>query len=139
MSVAADALGRTLYEAAEDLDGPILVLGTEEFQYTPLRAALRLRELRQYGDVLYASTTRSPILTLPRPGYAVQSSIAFRPHDGVATEATRFAYNIAGPEQFGAIVVFTDSTADPMELNGPEGLVRAVGSLTQHLMLAQFD
>jgi len=52
--------------------GPVLVLGTEELMWLPLRLAGLLR-----GEVSYQSTTRSPVLPADLPGYAVRRALRF--------------------------------------------------------------
>lgn len=52
--------------------GPVLVLGTEELMWLPLRLAALLP-----GDVAYQSTTRSPVLPADLPGYAVRRALRF--------------------------------------------------------------
>ena len=52
--------------------GPVLVLGTEELMWVPLRLAALLP-----GVVAYQSTTRSPVLPADLPGYAVRRALRF--------------------------------------------------------------
>ncbi len=52
--------------------GPVLVLGTEELMWLPLRLAAALP-----GEVVYQSTTRSPVLAADLPGYAVRRAVRF--------------------------------------------------------------
>ncbi len=52
--------------------GPVLVLGTEELMWLPLRLAGLLP-----GEVSYQSTTRSPVLPADLPGYAVRRALQF--------------------------------------------------------------
>ena len=52
--------------------GPVLVLGTEELMWLPLRLAALLP-----GEVAYHSTTRSPVLPADLPGYAVRRALLF--------------------------------------------------------------
>jgi len=52
--------------------GPVLVLGTEELMWAPLRLAAVLP-----GDVRYQSTTRSPVLPADLAGYAVRRALRF--------------------------------------------------------------
>lgn len=52
--------------------GPVLVLGTEELMWLPLRLADALP-----GPVAYHSTTRSPVLAADLPGYAVRRVLLF--------------------------------------------------------------
>lgn len=52
--------------------GPVLVLGTEELMWLPLRLAAALP-----GPVVTHSTTRSPVLVADLPGYAVRRVLHF--------------------------------------------------------------
>ncbi len=74
--LAADALEEPLAAltapvAARLSGGPVLVLGTEELMWLPLRLAAALP-----GSV-YQSTTRSPVLAADLPGYAVRRVVHF--------------------------------------------------------------
>ncbi len=57
----------------------VLVLGTEELMYAPLRLAAALAEVGAPDglSVTYQSTTRSPVAPLDREGYAVRCALAF--------------------------------------------------------------
>ena len=75
--LAADALGPPLAaltaRVARHLSGgPVLVLGTEELMWLPLRLAADLP-----GQVVAHSTTRSPVLAADLPGYAVRRALTF--------------------------------------------------------------
>ncbi|MBB0228738.1 phosphoribosyltransferase family protein, partial [Streptomyces calidiresistens] len=62
----------------------VLVLGTEEFMYVPLRIAGALEEAFPSGEgpeVLFSTTTRSPVLPIDDPGYAIRSRLVFPAHD----------------------------------------------------------
>jgi hypothetical protein len=61
---------------AREADRPLTVIGTGEYAYTPFRIALALEE--EGYDVLYQSTTRSPILV----GDAIASRREFIDHHG---------------------------------------------------------
>lgn len=80
----------------------ILVLGTGEHLYAPYRLAL---ELEQHGrDVMFQSTTRSPIL----PGPSIESKLAFPdPLDGVTPS---YLYNVSR-ERYDHIVVCYETAA----------------------------
>ena len=54
--------------------GPVLVLGTEELMWLPLRLADGLAPSR---PVLFQSTTRSPVLPADLAGYAVRRRLLF--------------------------------------------------------------
>jgi Phosphoribosyl transferase/TRSP domain C terminus to PRTase_2 len=91
-----------------------LVLGTEELMYTPMRLAAALAE-RTGGDVLYQSTTRSPVYPLDVPGYAIRSALTFPAPDDPAR--TSSVYNVR-PGRYDDIVVVADSGADAASPSG---------------------
>lgn len=94
--------------------GPVLVLGTEEMMYAPIRLAHAL-DLAG-GTVLVQSTTRSPVLPLDRDGYAVRRRLVFPSPDDPSRDS--FLYNVVPPTSSGAdrysdiIVVTEDQGAD---------------------------
>ncbi|MFF5263304.1 phosphoribosyltransferase [Actinomadura viridis] len=96
----------------------ILVLGFEELMYAPLRLAGALADLLPDGvDVRYSTTTRSPVLAVDDPGYAIRTRLAFPAHDDPADgPGERYAYNVdpgADPSRaFDAIVLVVDDAAD---------------------------
>jgi len=89
----------------------ILVLGSEELMYAPLRIGTELaRQFDGEAVIRYSSTTRSPVLAVNDPGYAIRNRLSFISQDGVP--APRFAYNIAGhapQERFTDIVAVIDT------------------------------
>ena len=94
----ADALAGTLRGRR------VLVLGTEELMYAPLLVALELAGRPGGPEVLFSTTTRSPVLALDVPDYPIRSALCFPAHDG---SGPRFAYNVAGG--FDEIVVVVDT------------------------------
>jgi hypothetical protein len=113
----------------------VLVLGFEELMYAPLRLA---RELQQAvdADVRYSTTTRSPVLAVDDPGYAIRSRIVFPAHDNPADgPGERYAYNVAGAG-FDAVVAVVDSIADTPELHAPNGLLDRLAAHTPNVLLA---
>ena len=82
-------------------DGRVLVLGCEELMYTPMLLAAELTGY--HGHVRFSSTTRSPVLPVDEPGYAIRSRIQYAAHDGTGG-GPRFAYNVAGAG-FDAVVL----------------------------------
>ncbi|MEU4212713.1 phosphoribosyltransferase [Streptomyces sp. NPDC026206] len=106
----------------------VLVLGNEELMYAPLRLAQALEPA--LADVRFSTTTRSPVLAVDDPGYAIRSRLTFSTHEG-----ERYAYNVAGG-RFDAVVVVVDSTVDTPELHAPGGLLDVLGPHTGHLLLA---
>lgn len=112
----------------------VLVLGFEELMYAPLRLGLALEE--GGADVRYSTTTRSPVLAVDDPGYAIRTRLVFpahdRPDDG---PGTRFAYNVAGGG-FDAVVAVVDSAGDTPELHAPDGLLAQLAAHTPRVLLA---
>ncbi|KAB7849169.1 phosphoribosyltransferase [Streptomyces mobaraensis] len=142
----------------------VLVLGTEELMYAPLRLAGALEERLAGTEVLFSTTTRSPVVAVDDPGYAIRTRIVFPAHDvpaapvapdgsavpgaspagaspvapvGGSTDgpADRYAYNVAGAG-FDAVVVVTDSTGDTPALHAPGGLLDRLAAHTRKVLLA---
>ncbi|MEU5161436.1 phosphoribosyltransferase [Streptomyces sp. NPDC020875] len=130
----AGAVAAALPGAVRDT-GRILVLGFEELMYAPLRLAAGLE--RAIGaEVRYSTTTRSPVLAVDDPGYAIRTRITFPAHDDPADgPGDRYAYNVAGAG-FDAVVAVVDSTADTPALHAPGGLLAALAQHTPHVLLA---
>lgn len=104
-----DAIRRT----AQGLDlgpGRVLVLGVEELMAAPVLLA---RALQDRGvDVHVQSTTRSPVLALDEPGYAVRRRLAFASPDDAGRGS--FLCNVAVPddaEPWSEIVLVTEDPA----------------------------
>ncbi|MGP3971189.1 phosphoribosyltransferase [Streptomyces sp. 6N223] len=113
----------------------VLVLGTEELMYAPLRLAAALDDAHP-AEVYFSTTTRSPVLAVDDPGYAIRTRLTFPAHDAPADgPGPRFAYNIAGRE-WDAIVAVTDSTGDTPQLHAPGGLLDTLAAHAPHLLLA---
>jgi len=113
----------------------VLVLGFEELMYAPLRLA---RELEQVvpAEVRFSTTTRSPVLALDDPGYAIRTRLVFPAHDDPADgPGERYAYNVAGGD-FDAVVAVVDSVADTPALHAPDGLLARLAAHTPHVLLA---
>lgn len=120
----------------------ILVLGFEELMYAPLRLAGALAD-RLGGDrVRFSTTTRSPVLAVDDPGYAIRTRLAFPAHDDPADRSTeRYAYNVApgsDPDRrFDAIVLVVDTPGDTAALHeGEEALLRQLRAVTDQVVLA---
>ncbi|WP_399091481.1 phosphoribosyltransferase [Streptomyces sp. BBFR2] len=145
----------------------ILVLGTEELMYAPLRLAQTLdarlaapggfgaldaeRAAETWaadptGDddgpaVYFSTTTRSPVLAVDDPGYALRTRLTFPAHDDPADgPGPRHAYNVAPgadpARRFDAIVAVTDAPGDTPALHAPGGLLDRLGAHTDRLLLA---
>ena len=115
----------------------VLVLGTEELMYTPLRLAAALEQhLGDTVEVRFSTTTRSPVLAVDEPGYAIRSKLRFPAHDTPADgPGPRYAYNVAGAG-FDAVVAVVDSAADTPALHAPDGLLAHLAAHTPRLLLA---
>lgn len=110
----------------------VLVVGTEEFMYLPLRLAQHLSG--QPGlDVSFQSTTRSPVLAVDDPGYPIRRQFHFTDAEGDA-DIPRFLYNAQlpgttphdAPVAPDLVVVLADAAADTAELRGPQGVVASL-------------
>ncbi|WP_408991580.1 phosphoribosyltransferase [Streptomyces sp. 1268] len=117
--------------------GRVLVLGFEELMYAPLRLGTALEQaLGADAEVRYSTTTRSPVLAVDDPGYAIRTRLVFPAHDAPADgPGDRYAYNVAGAG-FDAVVAVVDSTADTPELHAPEGLLARLAVHTGQVLLA---
>ncbi|MER6123734.1 phosphoribosyltransferase [Streptomyces sp. NPDC001795] len=132
---ALPVMAERLAEAIPREARRVLVLGFEELMYAPLRLA---RELEQVvaAEVRYSTTTRSPVLAVDDPGYAIRSRIVFPAHDDPADgPGERYAYNIAGAG-FDAVVAVVDSVADTPALHAPGGLLDRLAAHIPHVLLA---
>ncbi|GAA2714662.1 MULTISPECIES: phosphoribosyltransferase domain-containing protein [Streptomyces] len=111
----------------------ILILGTEELMYAPLRLAHEL-ERQLAGEkgakgangatVAYSTTTRSPVHPVDDPGYAIRSRITFRTREG-----ERYVHNVAGAG-FDTVVVVADDVTDTTDL------LAQLAAHAQHVALA---
>ncbi|CAM5614396.1 phosphoribosyltransferase [Streptomyces canus] len=133
---ALPAMAARLAEALPADAHRVHILGFEELMYAPLRLARELEQVAEGVDVTYSTTTRSPVLALDDPGYAIRSRIVFPAHDTPADgPGDRYAYNVAGAG-FDAIVAVIDSTADTPELHAPDGLLAQLAAHTRQVVLA---
>ncbi|MGP3947423.1 phosphoribosyltransferase [Streptomyces sp. 7N604] len=114
-----------------------LVLGFEELMYAPLRIAQALEaELGGRAEVRFSTTTRSPVLAVDDPGYAIRTRLSFPAHDDPADgPGDRYAYNVAGAG-FEAVVAVVDSAADTPALHAPGGLLDRLAAHTGRVLLA---
>ncbi|KRD00612.1 MULTISPECIES: phosphoribosyltransferase [unclassified Streptomyces] len=135
LEAALPAMTARLAEAIPGDARSVLVLGFEELMYTPLRLARELAEAVP-AEVRYSTTTRSPVLAVDDPGYAIRSRIVFPAHDEPADgPGERYAYNVAGGG-FDAVVAVVDSVADTPPLHAPDGLLSRLAAHTPHVVLA---
>ncbi|MFI0932800.1 phosphoribosyltransferase [Streptomyces sp. NPDC021019] len=133
----ADRVAATLRGHAGPRPRRILVLGFEELMYAPLRLGTALEAaLGTDAEVRYSTTTRSPVLAVDHPGYAIRTRLVFPAHDDPADgPGDRYAYNVAGAG-FDAVVAVVDSIADTPELHAPEGLLARLAEHTDRVLLA---
>ncbi|MFF7314730.1 phosphoribosyltransferase domain-containing protein [Streptomyces sp. NPDC008137] len=111
------------------------ILGFEELMYAPLRLACELERVTDI-EVRYSTTTRSPVLAVDDPGYAIRTRLAFPAHDDPADgPGERYAYNVAGAG-FDAVVVVVDSAGDTPALHAPDGLLARLAAHTPRVLLA---
>ncbi|MGW0862879.1 phosphoribosyltransferase [Streptomyces sp. NPDC002611] len=112
------------------------ILGFEELMYTPLRLAAALERTAPDIEVRYSTTTRSPVLAVDDPGYAIRTRLAFPAHDDPADgPGERYAYNVAGAG-FDAVVAVVDSAGDTPALHAPDGLTARLAAHTPRVLLA---
>ncbi|MFF4447130.1 phosphoribosyltransferase domain-containing protein [Streptomyces sp. NPDC001502] len=117
--------------------GRILVLGNEELMYAPLRLAKALEDAGAAREVRFSTTTRSPVLAVDDPGYAIRTRLVFPAHDAPADgPGDRYAYNVHSTDGagFDAVVAVVDSAGDTPELH--TGLLAALAPHTGHVVLA---
>ncbi|MCC9178310.1 phosphoribosyltransferase domain-containing protein [Arthrobacter sp. zg-Y750] len=132
-------IAAALRAALPSSTGPVLVLGCEEFIHVPLTVANALAET---GPVRFSTTTRSPIVPIDRPDYAINNSVDFASHD--LTEdgpGPRHAYNV-GPRLgtvqgtggsavgFGSIVLVPEPGTDLASITGPGSVTEALRTVT---------
>ncbi|MFF7328968.1 phosphoribosyltransferase domain-containing protein [Streptomyces sp. NPDC008150] len=132
---ALPAMAARLAEALPPDAGRVLVLGFEELMYAPLRLAHELEQIAD-AEVRFSTTTRSPVLAVDDPGYAIRSRLVFPAHDHPADgPGERYAYNVAGGG-FDAVVAVVDSVGDTPELHAPDGLLAQLAAHVPHVLLA---
>lgn len=139
LEAAAPGMAAALAEELGDARR-VLVLGFEELMYAPLRLALELERSVSDIEIRYSTTTRSPVLAVDDPGYAIRSRLAFPAHDTAAFPAgegtgDRYAYNVAGGG-FDTVVTVVDSLADSPELHAPGGLLAQLAAHVPRVVLA---
>ncbi|WP_063753323.1 phosphoribosyltransferase [Streptomyces sp. NRRL S-87] len=163
LAAALPAMAAGLAEALGDTPGRVLVLGTEELMYAPLALARELERqlaarhphastpeaLDAPGSdqpprtpqppaalVRYSTTTRSPVLAVDDPGYAIRTRLVFPAHDDPADgPGERYAYNVAGAG-FDAVVAVVDTAGDTPELHAPDGLLAHLAAQAGRVLLA---
>ncbi|WP_338052667.1 TRSP domain-containing protein [Protofrankia coriariae] len=98
--------------------GRVLVLGTEELMYTPLRIGDALDQIIP-GEVVYHSTTRSPVHPIDADGYAIRCARTFPAPDDPGRVSQ--VYNVR-PGLYDDIVVVVDSAANGRAAVGAAGV-----------------
>ncbi|MEU1509199.1 phosphoribosyltransferase [Kitasatospora sp. NPDC005748] len=125
--------------------GRVLVLGCEELMYAPLRLAGALADHLPDGEerVRYSTTTRSPVLAVDDPGYAIRTRLSFPAHDDPQDGGSRerFVYNVAPgadpARRFDAVVLVVDDVSDTPELHdGERSLLAQLRQVTDRVVLA---
>ncbi|MDW4906164.1 phosphoribosyltransferase [Streptomyces sp. ADMS] len=133
---ALPAMAARVADALPDTARRVLVLGFEELMYAPLRLARELEQVAEGAEVRFSTTTRSPVLAVDDPGYAIRSRLVFPAHDDPADgHGERYAYNVAGAG-FDAVVAVVDSAADTPQLHAPGGLLATLAAHTPNVVLA---
>ncbi|MGW7460367.1 phosphoribosyltransferase domain-containing protein [Streptomyces sp. NPDC054797] len=134
LEAALPALTAQLTAALGARPGRILVLGNEELMYAPLRLAKALEEAGAGDQVRFSTTTRSPVLAVDDPGYAIRTRLVFPAHDAPADgPGDRYAYNVAGAG-FDTVIAVVDSAGDTPDLRS--GLLDALAPHTGRVVLA---
>jgi hypothetical protein len=120
----------------------VLVLGFEELMYAPLRIAVALTEHPSLAGsmVRYSTTTRSPVLAVDDPGYAIRTRLRFPAHDNPSDgPGERFAYNLGphadGTREFTDVVLVIDEEADSTALHTDGGLLDELAGCGDHVHL----
>ncbi|MFE0761488.1 phosphoribosyltransferase [Streptomyces smyrnaeus] len=116
----------------------VLVLGNEELMYAPLLLAFEMeKRTKGRAEIRFSTTTRSPVLPVDDPGYAIRTALSFPAHDMPqdASRAERYAYNIAG-QGFDAVVAVVDSQGDTPELHAPGGLLDQLAGCAPTVLLS---
>ncbi|MFG2632756.1 phosphoribosyltransferase [Streptomyces sp. NPDC048362] len=135
LEAALPAMAARIAEALPAGAGRVLVLGFEELMYAPLRLAHELERTTD-AEVRFSTTTRSPVLALDDPGYAIRTRLVFPAHDDPADgPGERYAYNVAGGG-FDAVVAVVDSVADTPALHARGGLPARLAAHVPHVLLA---
>ncbi|MFJ3587201.1 phosphoribosyltransferase [Streptomyces sp. NPDC090231] len=135
LEAALPAMADRIAAELDDTARRVLVLGFEELMYAPLRLGTALED-RLDAEVRYSTTTRSPVLAVDDPGYAIRTRLVFPAHDDPADgPGARYAYNVAGAG-FDAVVAVVDSTADTPGLHAPDGLLARLAPHTGQVLLA---
>ncbi|WP_239373208.1 phosphoribosyltransferase family protein [Frankia sp. Cj5] len=130
LDAVVPAVAREIAAVLTEPSGRVLLLGTEELMYTPLRIGVALDEIIS-GAVLYHSTTRSPVYPIDAEGCAIRCALTFPAPD----DPTRMShvYNVR-PGLYDDIVVVVDSVANgglaEADVAGMVGMLRRCAPVT---------
>lgn len=121
--------------------GPVVVIGCEENMFFPLAVASKLAALRPDLNVRFSTSTRSPIVAIDQPDYAIAGALSFDSQDlTVDGYGERFAYNLNGSQQHNTtIVVFPEPGITRRQLlrstyrPGPHSIVHALRTAAEQL------
>ena len=120
----------------------VLVLGTEEYMYLPLRVAgtWRDRAPEVLVDIRFQSTTRSPVVPLAERHYPVRRMITFRPCEADQT-GDRFLYNACWPDgsEPDCVVLFLDEDADCTTVLAAGGVVTVLAARGVPVVVSGLD
>ncbi|WP_111765697.1 phosphoribosyltransferase family protein [Nakamurella deserti] len=141
LGAEAAAFDAAVSAAAEVLDaavpaGRVLVVGTEELMYLPLRLATAL--VTPLRTVRFQTTTRSPVHPVDDPGYPVRRAFRFVSPEPDPDGVPRYLYNATWDDGTDpdAVVVVVDAATDTAALSAPDGLFAALAVLGVPLVLA---
>lgn len=135
LEAAMPSMAQAVRRALPDDARRVLVLGNEELMYAPLRLAREIQD-GVAAEVRFSTTTRSPVLAVDDPGYAIRSRIVFPAHDDPSDgPGPRYAYNVAGGG-FDVVVAVVDSAGDTPALHAPDGLLAHLAAHTGRVLLA---
>ncbi len=102
----------------------VVVVGTEELMYLPLRLAQHLRHALDI-DVRFQSTTRSPVLAYDDVGYPIRRQFTFADAEGDPA-VDRYLYNCSSSSPTDSFPSPTDSFPSPTDLMADPDLVVVV-------------
>lgn len=125
------AIDKIVNTAKNYTEGKTLVLGLEEDMYVPLRVASVLREDNE--NVLFSTTTRSPVLAYDNPGYAIQHKIKFHVPKTPNDTSKRFAYNI--DSTFDSVLIVCNSKKEVEALLAKGSLIEKLKPLVRKITI----
>ncbi len=142
-SPAVDAAAQVIDDALPAA-GSVIVVGHEELMYLPLQIARRLAASGRH-DVVFQSTTRSPIYVRDEDGYPIRRGWSFIDLEGDDTPTPlptdRFLYNAADPTNSqppepGSLVFVIDAAADSGALAAAGGALAEFETVCGTVLLA---